>query len=37
LDKIIFKYFGYKNKKADLKIWNKLVSKIIDPKDEINI
>lgn len=37
LDKIIFKYFWYKNKKSDLKIWNKLVSKIIEPKDEINI
>lgn len=37
LDKIIFKFFAYKNKKSDLKNWNKLVSRIIEPKWEVNI
>lgn len=37
VDRIILDYFGYKNKKSDLSNWNKLVSKIVNPKKEITI
>jgi len=36
LDKILFKQFGLDNK-ADLKTWGKLVDKIVNPKEQINI
>lgn len=37
IDKILFKQFWIKNKQSDLKKWNKLVDKIINSKEEVNI
>lgn len=37
LDKILFEHFKISWKKADLKKWNKLVDKIINPKEEVKI
>ena len=37
LDKIILNHFWYKKEKSNLISWNKLVKKIISPKNKINI
>ncbi len=37
IDKILFKQLNIKNKKSDLKKWNKLVDKIVNTKDTVNI
>ncbi len=37
VDQIILQHFWFKNKKADLQIWNSYIHKIIHPKNTINI
>lgn len=37
LDKIIFEYFGYIDKKSDLRYWNMLVSRIVNSQNQVSI